>query len=153
MGQGSSQIRVRVAVAVTNGCNEILLVRQNNKPFWVLPGGTLEPGETLMQCGERELQEELNMTVECGHLLGLSEFITDSRHVVDTVFVGQWIGEGTDAFKMTDDENLNEVGWFSLHEVENLTVEPQGLWMKVLREWQLGFEKLNEIYLLGKATY
>lgn len=149
MGQGSSQIRVRVAVVVLNEQNEILLVRQNGKPFWVLPGGTLEPGETLATCGERELMEELSLTVQCGNLLGVSEFITASRHVVDTVFYANWVGEKTDRLVMTEDENLDEVGWFSKAATSSIVVQPQGLWQKVLDAWEDDFSVSNSLYLPG----
>lgn len=54
--------------------NGLLLVRES-KPSalgrWSLPGGKLEPGETLKQGAEREAHEESGLTVEAGHLLGI----------------------------------------------------------------------------------
>lgn len=139
MGQGSAMIRVRVALAITNADDEILLLRQNGNSFWVLPGGTLEPGESLTTCGERELLEELGMTVRCEHVLGLSQFITNNRHVVDTVFYGTWLNEGAETLVMTTDENLDAFGWFSRQAVDELTVQPKGLWQNVCDGWDRDF--------------
>jgi 8-oxo-dGTP diphosphatase len=56
---------VAAAVIVRDG--HVLMGRrapgQNLAGYWEFPGGKLEPGETVQQCVERELAEELS--VEC----------------------------------------------------------------------------------------
>jgi 8-oxo-dGTP diphosphatase len=50
-----------VAFAVIDGAMHVLLVRRRNEPFagrWAIPGGFLEPDETLEQAALRELREE-----------------------------------------------------------------------------------------------
>lgn len=44
---------------------KLLLVRRGGHPYlgkWALPGGFAEPGETIEQTAQRELQEETNLT-------------------------------------------------------------------------------------------
>jgi 8-oxo-dGTP pyrophosphatase MutT (NUDIX family) len=45
---------------------KVLLIKRAYAPYqhlWTLPGGRMEPGETIEQCAIREVQEELNITV------------------------------------------------------------------------------------------
>ena len=51
---------------VTNGRDEVLLVRRGNDPFrgqWALPGGFMEMDETIEHCAARELREETGIAV------------------------------------------------------------------------------------------
>ena len=45
---------------------KVLLIKRAFAPYqhlWTLPGGRIEPGETIEQCAIREVQEELSLTV------------------------------------------------------------------------------------------
>ncbi|MDH4378828.1 MAG: NUDIX hydrolase [Vampirovibrionales bacterium] len=134
MGEANAAIRIRAGVVVVNN-NRVLLVRQNNHPFWVLPGGTLELGETLPTCAVRELEEELKLTITLQKLLGMGEFIppTDpikgQRHVVDTV----WLATAdTDVLTVTTDENLNDARWFGLNELDAIDLKPDWIYQLIL---------------------
>ncbi|WP_305849817.1 NUDIX domain-containing protein [Stappia sp. ES.058] len=54
--RGSMSLGVRIAVRSDDGC--VLLVRHSYMPGWYLPGGAVDPGETLAQAAVRELHEE-----------------------------------------------------------------------------------------------
>lgn len=63
--------QVTAAVIIEDGL--LLLARRGPEEklagLWELPGGKLEPGETVQQCLERELLEELAMASEAGAVL------------------------------------------------------------------------------------
>ena len=53
------------SVAVIRG-DEVLLIRRAFPPFqglWTLPGGRIEPGESIEACAIREVREELDLGV------------------------------------------------------------------------------------------
>lgn len=43
---------------------EILTVKSNYKPYWTLPGGIVDPGETPRQCAIRETLEEVGIVID-----------------------------------------------------------------------------------------
>ena len=69
---GGHQVRV-TGVLVEE--NRILIVRQEVNPTrgWSLPGGRLEPGETLDEAMVREMKEETGLDVSVGRLLYIAE--------------------------------------------------------------------------------
>ncbi|MET3926396.1 NUDIX domain-containing protein [Devosia sp. 2618] len=45
---------------------KVLLIKRAYAPYqnlWTLPGGRLEPGETIEQCAIREISEEVGLTI------------------------------------------------------------------------------------------
>jgi 8-oxo-dGTP diphosphatase len=78
--------RAEVAVgAVVVADGQLLLVQRGRGPgagSWSVPGGRVEPGETLAQAVVRELREETGLDGECGAFLGWVERIGDDHHFV-----------------------------------------------------------------------
>jgi ADP-ribose pyrophosphatase YjhB (NUDIX family) len=63
---------------VTDEKGNLLLHRRSDNERWALPGGTMDIGETIAQCAEREVQEETGLTVEAYRIVGV---YSDPEHV------------------------------------------------------------------------
>lgn len=62
---------VKVVYAlIKSKCNQILMV-DNHEGHWSLPGGRVEPDETLIEAAIREVHEETGFEVEIGNLIAV----------------------------------------------------------------------------------
>jgi ADP-ribose pyrophosphatase YjhB (NUDIX family) len=51
--------------------DNILLTRRTDNGRWCLPGGAMDPGESIEECCIREVQEETGLVVRVVRLLGI----------------------------------------------------------------------------------
>jgi len=78
----NDKYRLSAHAVITNGDNHILLLKQNyNKKNWGLPGGSIEPGETVHQALIRECQEEIGCEIEVEYLSGVYYHAEHEAHV------------------------------------------------------------------------
>lgn len=63
---GAALTEVTAAVIERNGKYLVSRRPREDENVWEFPGGTLEEGETLQQCLQREILEELGMDVDVG---------------------------------------------------------------------------------------
>jgi 8-oxo-dGTP diphosphatase len=142
--------KIRVGVVLLKN-NQILLARQNKRPFWVLPGGTLEPGEGLSETAVRELQEEAALDTEVVQFLYCGDFVQAGppiRQSLDVVFLSRY-QSGT--LTMTELENLDELKFVSLEEAKSLNIQPALISSKMLIDWESGrFKELLDTH--GQKT-
>ena len=76
------------AVLIHEG--KVLLIQRAKEPLrgrWIIPGGTVEVGETLEEALVREVAEETGLTVTPGHLLGVFDRIERRDGAVDFHYV------------------------------------------------------------------
>jgi len=66
--------------------NKLLMCKHPQGQFYCLPGGKLEPGETIEAGMERELIEETGIKPIVGKLLFVNQFINDHIHRVEFFF-------------------------------------------------------------------
>jgi 8-oxo-dGTP diphosphatase len=155
--QGKMDFGIRVG-AVVERDGAVLLVRHQKPrrdPYWVLPGGRLEPGETIPECAEREISEETGLSARFSGLLYVSEFLREGRHTVDVTVRMMQTGNG-EARLGSDPEvapgsepTLRELRWVEVDELPEIELLPA--WIKArLLEDAADRWPATEIYLEGE---
>ena len=105
-------------VVVRDGA--LLLVERATDPHagrWSIPGGHVEPGETLADAVERELREETGLAVRCGGLLGYAERMGPGYHFVILDFTAAVPDDCPDP---TAGSDAAAVAWVPLEAVSGL---------------------------------
>jgi 8-oxo-dGTP diphosphatase len=107
-----------VGAIVVEGDNLLLIRRGRGVGIghWSIPGGRVEPGETVGEAVVRELREETGLDGFCGALLGWVERIDADHHFVILDFVVDVLEPGP----LLAGDDASEAGWFPLHEVAEL---------------------------------
>lgn len=72
-------IKPAVAVALFDQNDRLLVLKRKDSGNWTMPGGTLEFGENLLQCGIREVKEETGYDIDIVDIIGT---YSDAKTVV-----------------------------------------------------------------------
>jgi ADP-ribose pyrophosphatase YjhB (NUDIX family) len=106
-------------IAVVEGA---LLMVQRAKPpgegRWTVPGGRLEPGESVTAAVERELLEETALAVRCGPFVGWAERRGDDHHFVILDFEVTVVGPT----RPTAGGDATAAAWVTLGQVASLAL-------------------------------
>jgi 8-oxo-dGTP diphosphatase len=140
-------VRVRVGVCLVED-DRILLAEhvKSGHRHWLLPGGGVEPGETMAETAAREMLEETGFTVKTGRLLIVCEAIeARGRHLVNMVFSATRLHG---SLRVGRDGTLEEVAWRGREELEGLDMHPP-IASAVLACWDEGFE--GPVKVLGNV--
>lgn len=117
---GTDCLLAALVLVVQNG--KILLVRESAAPFrgkWSLPGGRLQPGESIRRTAERELLEETGILPELTGLLYIDQLVGTKAEGsrIRFVFLGKPAGGG---LKKTEDEHSMCADWFAYEDIRRL---------------------------------
>lgn len=105
--------------------NKMLLTQRIDNGQWCLPGGRMEPGESVSECCIREVLEETGLIVTVGALVGvysspnyITEYVDGNRKQgVDLIFETQVTGGD---LRVT--EETLAVGYFSKEEMKSMDI-------------------------------
>ncbi|CAL1240967.1 NUDIX hydrolase [Candidatus Methylocalor cossyra] len=109
---------IGVGALVFDDRGRILLIRRDQEPavgLWSLPGGRLEPGESLVQCCVREVREETGLTVRPGPIVAVVERRIDPFHYVIVDFLATLAQPGSPPPVPASD--ASEARWVALPEL------------------------------------
>ncbi len=104
--------------------SKILLVKRKNEPgkgLWAIPGGLVEPGETLKEAVRREIKEETNLVVEVLRPINTDEIVVRDEegriryHYVLVDFLCKVV-EG----RLRPGDDAKEVRWIDMRKAEKL---------------------------------
>lgn len=70
----------RVANCILKHNDQILMLQKPKRGWWVVPGGKVEPTETLQEAVTREFYEETNLILEDPALRGVFNIIIKKGH-------------------------------------------------------------------------
>ncbi len=108
------------ACVVPDGNGRYLMVRETKavaRGRMAMPGGMLEPDESIVDAAVREVFEETGLTVEATRLLGIFHcpHTSEDSYGVNFVYEGRPV-----AGEVTTSEEHPEVVWLTLAEIEDL---------------------------------
>lgn len=117
---------------------DVLLVRRARPPnagSWSIPGGGLEPGETLLEAIAREVREEVGLELRCLVMIAAVELIRrdpDGR-VRYHYLLADATAEAAGPDQLAPDPaEISEAGWFAPERLDGL-----GLWRETRRVIEL----------------
>ena len=117
------QLSLATTAVAFDAEGRLLLVERRDNGLWALPGGIMQPGETVAEAVSREVQEETGFHVVPMHLIGvysdpdlLVAYPDGTEHHPVVLCFRCEISGGS---ARTGDETL-DVGFFALHDLPPL---------------------------------
>jgi len=117
-----------VAIAVLVKSDQVLLCHRHTDRRWYpncwdVPGGHIEAGELPADAVRRELCEELGITIRIDDPEPFRIYDPAPDLTLHAWIVTEWSGEVTNLAP----EEHDEIGWFSLEELDQLSLADQSL--------------------------
>jgi ADP-ribose pyrophosphatase YjhB (NUDIX family) len=151
MKESEKTIRPSV-VLIKEGKILVLKSTYSSGTFYLLPGGSLEKNETLVDAAIREVKEETNYDIKIEELLYLQEWIDSKRNknVLYVIFLGSIIGGKETYLLDTDtDHHIKLIEWVDINKLEEIDFKPVKLIGVLQKDFKNNFR--NKTIYLGKC--
>jgi 8-oxo-dGTP diphosphatase len=109
---------IGVGGVLFNKYQQVLLIKRNQPPaqgLWSIPGGKLEPGESMVEACRREFYEETNLDIEVKHIVAVVERRLEGFHYVIIDFCVQLVDEENCVLIAQSD--VDETKWVGLDDL------------------------------------
>ncbi|KUK82478.1 MAG: hypothetical protein XD98_0584 [Microgenomates bacterium 39_6] len=142
-----NQLKVRIRLVIIKN-DQLLAYYDSIDDYYFYIGGKLEFGETIQECWEREIKEELGEEVKFAFqkILYIRDFILEeaNEHSLELFILGD-----INKFKEIDgrpDPEFDGKKWPTWLDINNLpdNLYPKNLSKKLLADYQNGFPKTRE---------
>ena len=128
--------RPAVGTVVVGPGGKILLIKRGKPPaegLWSVPGGSIELGETIFQCAEREVFEETGIKCAPARICNAVDAVyRDKKGAVRFHYVIVYVVACFKGGKIRARDDAADAAWFSLDEVEFL--DTPGRTVQLLRQ-------------------
>lgn len=124
-----ASVKLGTCTVIFDESERIVLERRSDCGWWGLPGGRVDPGETVLDAALREAEEETGLKVEATDLLGIFSDPRrrtvcypdngDIRHLVDVTILARSAGG-----RLCKSPESIDIGWFDPEEIPLNTVPP-----------------------------
>ncbi len=122
----------RATLMCRDESDRVLLVREGDDPYWILPGGRLDENETFAMACIREIKEELNLIVRLEDLkfrFCFENFFKTDENQIHEICIS------FDLKIKTSDVDLQflelgrprQIRWWNADELTNVPMQPLGL--------------------------
>jgi mutator protein MutT len=111
---------IGVAGIVFNQQQQVLLIKRNQAPasgLWSIPGGKLEPGESLPAACEREIKEETGLNTKALQIVAVVERQLEGFHFVIIDFLAELVSDNT--VPPVAQSDVTEARWVSIDDLKN----------------------------------
>lgn len=95
---------------------EVLLVKLSYGPAkgkWLIPGGLVDPGETLQEAVTREIYEETSQNITPLGIIGIRSMVRSTDNLTDLYCIFLCQLESNPNPFLKEDEEIREVRWVS----------------------------------------